>query len=265
MPYDVIERFGGQKNVTVGDKRGAASLVELKNGWRLYSVVTPKKTGRFGMGSTESFILIVGLSTFMLTIALGFIITAFYTAERKTRRLVEDRVDKDTGLLTPFYFEEEVSDQIETALPGGTWAYTKAVIKDQKVISERLGEDFIAGGVIKLSELLKEHFGSRAVIGITEEREITLFTDFSDFDIFKAHEDLKLKHEECIRIFKKLLVGDDGDYKLNVAVGVCIYPDNGRDFDELDYKVSIALEEALKKESDSLVFYDEKQRTGAEK
>ena len=199
------------------------------------------------MGSTETFILIIGLSMFVLTIVSGFIITAFYTAEHKTKRLIEDTVDKETGLLTAFYFEEEVSDQIETALPGGTWAYTKAVIKDLDIIKERLGEDFVSGGVVKLAELLKEHFGSRSIIGISENREITLFTDFSDFDIFKAHEDLKLRHEECIRVFKKLLVGENEDYKLNVAVGACIYPDNGRDIDELDYKVRIALELPLKK------------------
>ena len=266
LPYDLVERFSGLSNVTVGDSRGGATMMTLKNGWRVYSVVYPNKSGRFGMADTESFILIIGLSLFILFIAFGFIISAFYTSERKTKKIVENRIDSATGLLTPFYFEEEASDFLETALLGSTWSLAKIRIKDQDLIAERIGEEFISDGVIRITSILKNTFGETSVIGINEHSEFTVFADFTDYDIFKAHEKLKASHDECLRAFNKLLVGLSEDYKLNVAVGVCIYPDNGRDFDELDYKASLALEEALEKNknSDSLVYYDEKHMSGGE-
>ena len=261
LPYELVERFSGMSNVTVGDSRGGATMTVLSNGWRMYSVVYPNKSGRFGMGVTESFILIVGLSMFILFIFCGFVISAFYTSERRAKKFVEDRTDSTTGLLTPFYFEEEASDFIETALLGSTWSFTKLHIKDQELIAERIGEEFIVDGLVKITKILRTTFGEEAVIGINEYKEFTVFADFTDFDIFKAHEELKARHDECMRAFNTLLVGQREDYKLNIAMGVCIYPDNGRDFDALDYKADVALKEALEKENDSIVYYDEKIRS----
>ena len=53
-------------------------------------------------------------------------------------------------------------------------------------------------------------------------------------------------------------MGDYGDYKLDASMGVCIYPDSGRDYDELDSKAAKALASALAMEGDSLVFYEDK-------
>lgn len=265
IEFDLINRFKGIRNVTIGDSTGAATRLTANNGWHMYAVVNPNRSGHFGMDKTESFIIIIGLSLIIVFISVGVFISAFYTLEKRSKLMVEDRIDQNTGALTAFYFEEEVSDQIEIALLGGTWSFTKAVIKDQDDIAERLGKDFIAGGIAQLIKLLRAHFGENSIIGIDDDNEITMFTDFSDYDIFKAHDDLRVKHEECVTLFKKLLVGDNEDYKLNVAVGVCIYPDDGADFDQLDYRAGLALSEALEQEGDSIVFYDGKSRSGVGK
>ena len=60
----------------------------------------------------------------------------------------------------------------------------------------------------------------------------------------------------------KVTVGENGDFKLDISVGVCIYPDHGKSFDELEFKARQALSKAMESESDMLYYYDNKKSGG---
>ena len=258
LPGDILSRFDGKVNVTVGDDEGAACVIELDNGWRVYSIISPVRLGRGPSLNAESFILIMGLTLLMTFVIAGAIISAVFLSDGSAKRILGKELDTSTGVLTPFYCEERVSELIETSLLGGTWAFTLVKIKDYEIIKERLGSDFTEGGLRMLSDILHEGFGDDAAIGLNSRNEFVVFSDFSDYDIFKAHDALKSKHEEIRARFAELLVGENSDFKLDTAMGVCIYPDHGKDYDELDYKASLALSSALELDNDSLVFFDEK-------
>ena len=257
LPTDILEDFDGRTNVIVGSEKGAGCSMELDSGWRVYSVARAQGSGRFSASRDETFITIVGISTLLIFISAGLLVCLFFMNPRRSRKKLVSETDDFFGVLTPFYCEEKISDLIETSLVGGTWAFTLVKIKDIAEIRERLGEEFVSGGQKQLANILKESFPDSA-IGINTRDDFVVFTDFSDFDIFKAHENLRATHEEVKKQFESLLVGDNGDYKLDASMGVCIYPDSGRDYDELDSKAAKALASALAMEGDSLVFYEDK-------
>ena len=262
----VTERFDGRQDITIGTDDECFCLIGLENGWHMYSLVKAVKQSAkvFGM-TTANFILITSLSALLIFILAGMTITAFYTSDKHARSVTEYETDPELGVLTPFYCEETVSDLIETSMVGGTWAFTLVKIKDIDLMRERLGDDFVRSGQVKLAQLLKQGFGEETAIGLNSSGEFVVFSDFSDFDIFKAHESLKSKHEEVRKLFSELLVGDDADIKLDVAIGVCVYPDHGKDYEELEYKAGAALDKALSLDKDSVVFFEEKAKAGGDR
>jgi len=262
LPSDMESPIDGRIDITVGNSTGAICAVAVSNGWIVYSRVLADKDARYGSLSTRDFIIFMGMTSLLLFVVSGIIISAFYTSERKKRRISETEYDEDLGVLTPFYCEDKICDRIETSLVGGTWAFTLVKIKDTDLIRSRLGEDFLRGGQKQLAGILKESFGDSSIIGINDDNALVVFTDFSDYDLFKAHDNLVRTHNDTLKLFSRLLVGDNSDYKLDVAMGVCIYPDQAKDYDELDLKARQALEAALDTENDSLVFYDEKKIGG---
>lgn len=262
LPADLISGFDDRTNITIAIEGGACCCVELENGWRLYSTVYSGAIGEQKGVSTENFIIIISLSTLILFVLIGMIISSYYTSDKRTKKLIEEETDPDTGVLSAFYCEERISDIIETSLVGGTWAFTLVKIKDAEMIRERLGEEFFKTGQIILAEILRDSFGEEAVIGLNLHDEFVVFTDFSDYDLFKAHKDLRDRHEDAKCQFLKLLVGENADYKLYAAMGTCIYPDHGKDYDELEYNASLALAKALEESGDSFVCFDEKLRGG---
>lgn len=266
LETSIITLLDGRENITVGGDGVTVCLISLDNGWHMYSMVTPVKAENrvFGM-TVENYIIIVGMSVLLIFVVAGMIISAYYLSDRSIKKVTEYDTDPDTGVLTAFYCEETVSEQIETTLAGSTWAFTLVKIKDIELMGERLGEDFVRSGKVKLASLLIEGFGEDTTIGLNDRGEFVVFSDFSDFDIFKAHDTLKQKHEDVRKLFSELLVGDDEDIKLDVAMGVCVYPDNGKDYDELDNNALTALEKALTMEKDSLAFYEEKKKQGGDR
>ena len=117
----------------------------------------------------------------------------------------------------------------------------------------------------KTAEIIQEHFGDSAAVGLNIEHDFVVFCDFSDFDIFKAHNDLRAKFMELRKKLDNVLVGENEDYRLEIDLGVCIYPDHGKSFDELEFKAKAALAKAAQENGDGICFYEEKKMGGGKK
>lgn len=262
MPYESIEKLGGKTDISVSDKNGVCAAISMFNGWKVYSVVIPSNIGKFGNVQVETFLVIFGISLLIIFINAGFIISSFYASKRHAPRIVEDKIDPVTGVLSPYYCEERISDLMELSLVGGTWAFALVKINDYELIEERLGSEFTNEALKKTSDIITGFFGDKATAGLDIEHDFVLFCDFSDFDIFKAHNDLKARFSELRGMLDQVTVGENDDYKLDISIGVCIYPDHGSTFDELEFKARQALYSAMDTDGESLCYYDDKKSGG---
>ena len=266
VPYEYTEKFEGKKNTSVGDSSGVVALIETSNGWKVMTVVVPTTLGVFGKMHIETFIVILALSVLFVFVVTGFIIASFYSSKRRSPRILEDRIDPVTGALSPYYCEERISDLIEISLVGGTWAFALVRISDYELIEQRLGVEFAGEAMKKVSDMISESFGDKVTLGLDQERDFVLFCDFSDYDIFKAHNDLRTQFGDLRTKLDNVTVGQNGDYKLDISVGVCIYPDHGKTFEELDFKARTALATAMEDtKGKKLCFFDEKKSGGGKK
>ena len=262
MPYEIVEKLSSGTNYSVADKKGVSSVISVSNGWKVYSLVLPTSLGLLGSVHIETFFVIFGITVFIVFIIAGFIISSFYSSKKRAPRIVEDKIDPVTGVLSPYYCEERISDLIEISLVGGTWAFAFVKINNFDIIEERLGSEFTNEALKKISDIITEQFADKAAVGLDTDHDFVLFCDFSDFDIFKAHNDLKAKFSELCKELDSVTVGENGDFKLDISVGVCIYPDHGKSFDELEFKARQALSKAMESESDMLYYYDDKKSGG---
>ncbi|MBR4555671.1 MAG: diguanylate cyclase [Ruminococcus sp.] len=265
IPSELIQKLDGKSNVTIGDSEIALCTFDLDNGWRIYDLVRSANASRFIRMGPEIFIVIVGVSMLLAFIVIGIIIGAAYSSRPKTPKVDSNKYDPELNVLTPYYCEEKISDMIEISLIGGTWAFAIFKIVGYEMITERLGNEFSKQSLVKLSDILKEHFAGDNAVGINEDNELVVFCDYSDYDIFKAHNDIRNSFEQLEKKLENILVGENEDYRLDVAAGVCIYPDHGNTFDQLEFKAASALEKALENGGKGIVFYETSHKAGGAK
>ncbi|MBR6873507.1 MAG: diguanylate cyclase [Ruminococcus sp.] len=262
LPVEVTSRMGGEVNKTVGDDKGVCCALELANGWAIYCIVTPNVDGKFRSSPTETFLAVILLSTLILFIMTGFFIASFFASKKRIPRIREEKLDPVTGVLTPYYCEERISDLIEISLIGGTWAFAIVRINELDLISERVGESFADQSLQKVAEILKNTFGTETAIGLNGSKEFIVFSDFSDFDLFMSHNNLRSKFTALRTKLDNVLVGENEDYKLDISIAVCIYPDHGKTFEDLEFKAKSLIYDSPSDEAARLVFYDEKKSGG---
>lgn len=255
LPENMVRELDTPGTV-VSSSRKSQCMMALDSGWKVYTVIYHADSASSNRKFTMFFLLIIFVSALLVFIAGGAIVSAAYVSGGRRPEISTEDVDELTGLISGYYCEEHISDVIETALVGSTWAFALVKIKDYELIRSRLGDDFADEAMRSLSQLLTTSFENDPVIGINDKSEFIIFCDFSDYDIFKAHDAL---HEQIKRVCEELdkltVGGDEEGTKLGIATGVCVYPDDGSTFDELYYAASEALERSMENSSNVCVFY----------
>ncbi len=251
------ELFEGRSDVTVTKDGVTATIAECSNGWRI-CCVNDRRTSALGY-QTQNWIVAIGAAAAVLLVFAGSLISAPFTdpPAYRRRRTSPDSYDRVTGLISGFYLEEEIADRIERSMVGSTLALILVKIKDYETIRERLGSDYADAALKKMGDMLLGHFRSEDTVGIGENGEFMILADFTDFDLFKANEQLKEKCRSVCAGFENFYMGENDDrHRLYAAMGVCVYPDGGKTFEELYECASAALESSLALEKDSCIFYN---------
>ena len=239
----------------------SACMLELDTGWKIYSVIYHEGSANRNRMTTLNFVLILTVSIIVVFIVIGVIVSAVYLSTTRTPAIASGGTDELTGLISGYYCEEHISDVMESALIGGTWAFVLVKIKDYELIRSRLGDEFADSAVKSLADLLKDFFENNSVVGVNDKSEFLTFADYSDYDIFKAHDFLHTQLDKLCTQFDKLTVGGEEGTLLGVGMGACIYPDDGGTFDELYFSASEALELSMEEDTNVCVFYNQS-RTG---
>lgn len=175
-------------------------------------------------------------------------------------------IDALTGLNNAEAAENLIADKIETCISGSTIMLALVRIINLKDIEEKYGRSAYNGSIIKTYRALATYFGtdaedSKNIIGRTGENEFVVFADFTEYDLFKAHDKLRASLEELALILKTVHIQIDDD--IRIYVGAATYPDSSNDYDELYDMASEALDKAVEAEEPNYALH--KKETGGDK
>lgn len=161
-------------------------------------------------------------------------------------RASSESVDRLTGLHSSETVENLIADKIETCISGSTIMLALVSIENYRLINENYGRAGINEALLTVSQTLTEMFGdedSGNIVGKIDTNEFVIFADFTEYDLFKAHDRLKESlHALDVKLKQCELSSDRGLIKC--AVGAAIYPDSSTDYDELYEYAHSALEES---------------------
>lgn len=142
------------------------------------------------------------------------------------------KLDGATGLYTAEYTENAIMDKIETCITGSTIALIIVRITNLGLIRLNYGAAAVGEAQRKVSETVCSAFKGEDIFGLLEEGEFVIFADFTDYDLFKAHDDMKESLRALSAQLGECSLDNDRGY-IRTAVGASVYPDSSSDYDEL--------------------------------
>lgn len=156
-------------------------------------------------------------------------------------------IDALTGINNAEAAENLIADKIETCISGSTIMLALVRISNLSELSKKYDRSAYNGAIIKTYRALAQYFGtdeesSPNIIGKTGENEFVIFADFTEYDLFKAHDRLRNSIEELSLVLGTVYIQTTDDVRINM--GAAVYPDSSTDYDELYDIASAALEEA---------------------
>lgn len=239
----------------VTDSKYVGASLRSECGWRICAVTNAVSLIKISP--------LTAANAFMLALILAAIslITGILACGRYTATGISDPdsefTDPLTGSLNEYGLDEKISELMETSIVGSTYAFILLRLKDSRQIKSTVSLRCWNGIKIDMTRAAEKYFSDiKTSIGRVSDDMTVVFADYSEFDIFKAHEKLREGCEGFRRSFESFSIGSGNDMKLHVSIGVCIYPDHAEDFDSLLEKAKEALKKADSKDGDSIEFYD---------
>jgi GGDEF domain-containing protein len=230
----------------------AASLV-TDCGWQAIAVCDSPKFVTLTPKSV-AVVLAVGAALVIICILCGKVACAQFEGAQLVNP-ENEFIDPLTGRLNEYGLDEKISELVETSIVGSTYALALICVKDSERLKTTVPPHYWNDVRVKLCETAEEFFsGKRFEIGRVDDK-IAVFADYSEFDLFKAHENLERGCKDLCRAFSNFTVGAKGDMKLHVSIGASIYPDHAEEFDSLLELSERALLEAEESGDDSVVIY----------
>lgn len=242
---DKLTENGNSGRYTVTDTEYVQSFSELP--WDM-NVITVKDLN--GISSEhENTLMVCGGILVCAVIILIIAYLLILPAESGTEKSSHERVDKLTGLHSSESVENLIADKIETCISGSTIMLALVSIENYRLINENYGRAGINEALLTVSHTLTEMFGdfedkkSGNIVGKTDMNEFVIFADFTEYDLFKAHDRLKESLRALDAKLKQCELSSDRGM-IKCAVGAAIYPDSSTDYDELYECAHNALEES---------------------
>ena len=150
--------------------------------------------------------------------------------------------------------ENVIVDKIDRCINGTTMVFMLVSIKNYGLINENYGENAVDEALVKVSAVLREFYGKKNTVGKTGENEFAVLADFTDFDLFKAHDRIKDNIRQLEGELDELELENERG-RIMCAVGAAIYPDDSDDYDVLYEQAKISLEDSMKTRACKCRFY----------
>lgn len=263
IPSEYNELYADNENTySITDDYVSASLT-LDNGWQI--ILFTDSPALFDINIKNiSIILALAAAFTLISVLTGILATAKY-ASSDIVKVSGEFIDPLTGILNDYGLDENISELLETSVVGSIYAFIILGVRDSAQIKSTLSPRYWNSIRLKLIEQTDKYFsGRKNYIGRTEDDRIIVFADYSEFNIFKAHEDLRNGCSEFISSLEDFTVGDNA-LKLGISVGVSIYPDHGDDYESLYQKASEAFNKAEENSGGKCEIYDPERYKRSEK
>lgn len=248
-----IEMIDGNKDCIVITNDYITSISSCGSDWKLSTILNLERQHD---NLRRNAIISISITLFNLIIfhLVGFIITTGKNPELAIKSTPRHSDDKDvlTGLLNAEATENEIADKIETCITGSTIMFALISISNYSLIVDNYGEQTANEAIIKVKNVLTDMYGENNIIGRMDKNQFAVFADFTEYDLFKAHNNIK----ENLNILEKNMAKcelDNNRGVIKTAVGAVIYPDNSDDYDELYAQALEALDMALENGSKKAV------------
>lgn len=245
------------ESCTVVDGQKIECVRVLKNGWKLFceldnssAVRVYRKTAVISAVMAAAAIVILILCSSLLDPQSG---------SAKGLAAAHKAVDKLTGLYSAETAENLIADKIETCISGSTLMLALVKVINFELIPHSFGAEETEKAILTVSQTIREMYSDgendkKNIVGRTGENEFIIFADFTQYDLFKAHDDLMESVKELDRRLSLCeLTSDRGMIKC--AVGAAVYPDSSADYDDLYECAKQSLDEAEKKYGSGYVIY----------
>lgn len=173
--------------------------------------------------------------------------------QKKETLLLEDKAQKDqlTGLYNKVTTQELIKNFLQKDKTNNIHALLIVDIDNFKGINDSFGHFFGDEVLSDISSKIKENFNRNDIVGRIGGDEFIVF--------LKNLPSKKLMFEKAsliCDIFRNSFTGNEKKYKISGSVGISVYPEHGKKFEELFKKADIALYFAKNQGKDRYKVYD---------
>lgn len=182
-------------------------------------------------------------------VVIVFFVVIIFSSSRMPDNIIyrgdysSNNIDRLTGLIMNEALENVIVGKIDSCINGTTMVLLLVRIKNYDLISENYGESAVDEAMVKVSGVLREFYGKNNTVGKTGENEFAVLADFTDFNLFKAHDRMKANIRQLEEELDKLELENERGM-IRCAIGAAIYPDDSDDYDVLYENAKAALDDS---------------------
>ncbi|MBR1384258.1 MAG: GGDEF domain-containing protein [Ruminococcus sp.] len=253
---DIISKIEGQGSATVMDDDFLISVNTCGDWFVVCSIPTEvilseKNDMRFyiylvGGFATIAAILISWAFSFMITKPVKQTVSTLDT---------KARIDQLTGIFNKKSFEEFAAERLSPLSGGTPCAMIILDIDDFKSVNDTLGHAFGDIVLAKTGSILRTTFSDEDYVGRIGGDEFCVLVNFVD-EGRSLREQVAAKCEEICGAFSNNYTGKNNDYKVSASIGAALFPNDGRDYEQLFAACDKAMYRSKKTGKDTYTFFD---------
>lgn len=245
---DAIKRLKNEwsdgEPVTIDSLKYAANSMSCGDSWHIISVTNfaarNEKYLRIFL-----FCAAIMAGVVIIVLFLGYLLSLSKMPDNIIYRgeYAANNLDRLTGLIMNEALENVIIGKIDSCINGATMVLLLVRIKNYQLISENYGESAVGEATVKVADVLREFYGKNNTVGKTGDDEFAVLADFTDFNLFKAHERMKANIRQLEDELDKLELENERGM-IRCALGAAIYPDDSDDYDTLYENAMAALDDS---------------------
>lgn len=201
---------------------------------------------------------------FFTLLAVGIFVAIFIRYRynyAKTSKDLENKADSDllTGLNNKMTTERKIDECLDNE-NDTRHMMLLFDIDNFKKINDTMGHAFGDQVLKTLGEQLSQEFRKTDILGrLGGDEFVILLRDIKTQDV------IEMEADKILNFFKNFKVGDYVKYSATASIGVSMYPEDGKSFQELYKAADNALYEAKKQGKNRLIYYNKDMASNTEK
>ena len=250
---ELQQAFFNEERSIVSSFRYIASSDTCFDAWNTIAVLNLENQIYNYKSIIISFILV------LITSLVIFWILAFWVyigGNMNEPLTIPDEIDNITGLSNAETVENLIEDKIEICTTGSTLLLVLIAIDNYNIIKENYGEEGITDALTKTKKALEDFYIEDTILGKVGENAFIAFADFTQYDLFAAHSNIKTNLSELENALSDISLDNDRG-RIKYSVGAAIYPDHSTDYDELYECANQALKECRSNERGHYVLFNQ--------